>query len=360
MRHIFILQAIYSISIVVLEIPSGYLADAIGRKKTIILGAIFGFLGFVAYSFSYDFLGFLVAEIILGIGQSLISGADSALLYDTLLESGKKDDYIKHEGRMVSIGNFSEAAAGLLGGLLATLSLRYPYYAQTVISAMAIPASFLLYEPHSHKKIVKMSFYNILQLVKHALHDNKELKWNNVFSSIIGASTLTMAWFAQPYFKMVLLPLSLFGIMWTLLNLTVGVSSMYAHKIESYFKFKKIMIGIAIFIPLGFIIVSRINMLWGISILFLFYIIRGIATPVLKDYINRLCTSDVRATILSVRNFMIRIFFAIIGPFVGWYNDKFSLQSALLISGLLFLVLALLTLTMQLRKGNNQLNKSSV
>ncbi len=101
MRHIFILQAIYSISIVVLEIPSGYLADAIGRKKTIILGTIFGFLGFVAYSFSYAFLGFLFAEIILGIGQSLISGADSALLYDTLLESGKKDDYIKHEGRML-------------------------------------------------------------------------------------------------------------------------------------------------------------------------------------------------------------------------------------------------------------------
>jgi len=350
MRHVFILQAIYSVSIVALEIPSGYLADAVGRKITLIMGTILGFFGFLTYSFSYGFMGFLVAEVILGIGQSLISGADSALLYDTLLENGKSENYIKHEGRMISVGNFAEAIAGIAGGLIATLSLRYPYYAQTIISLIGIPAAFLLYEPKSKKELIKIKFKDILTIVKYSLYDNYELKWNIIFSSVIGAATLTMAWFVQPYFKLVALPLSWFGIMWTLLNLTVGVSSMYAHKVESYFKFRKVMIAFAILIPAGFIIVSRINMLWGISILFLFYIVRGIATPVLKDYINRLCSSDVRATVLSVRNFVIRVIFAIIGPFVGWYNDKFSLQAALLITGIIFLLLAGLTLLMQLRK----------
>ncbi|MGE0089433.1 MAG: MFS transporter [Bacteroidales bacterium] len=353
MHHVFILQAIYSVSIVVLEIPSGFLADAMGRKKTIIIGTVLGTLGFATYSFSYGFVGFLIAEIILGIGQSLISGADSALLYDTLLESGKKEKYIKYEGRLISVGNFSEAIAGILGGLLATLSLRYPYYAQTFIAAIAVPASILLKEPGTHKKMLTISIKNILQIVKYALYDNKELKWNIIFSSVIGASTLTMAWFVQPYFKLIALPLALFGLMWTLLNLTVGFSSMFADKIEQYFKFKKLLIGFAIFIPAGFIFISQINTLWGIAVLFAFYIIRGIATPVLKDYINKLCTSDVRATILSVRNFVIRIIFAILGPFVGWYTDKFSLQEALLITGLIILVLAIFALIMQLRKKVN-------
>ena len=347
MRHIFILQGIYSISIVALEIPSGYLADAWGRKYALIIGSILGFLGFLTYSFSYGFLGFLIAEIILGLGQSLISGADSALLYDSLLESGKKEEYIRYEGRMVSIGNFAEAIAGILGGLVATLSLRYPYYAQTLISLIGIPAAFMLIEPETNRKRIKMSFNDILKIVKYSLHDNKDLKWNIIFSSVIGASTLTMAWFVQPYFKLVALPLSMFGIMWTLLNLTVGVSSMHAHKVDSFYKQTKMMIGIAILIPFGFIIVSRINALYGITFLFLFYIFRGIATPVLKDYINKLCESDVRATVLSVRNFTIRIIFAIIGPFVGWYTDKFSLQAALLISGIIFLLLAVFTLIMQ-------------
>lgn len=358
MRHVFILQAIYSVSIVVLEIPSGFLADAMGRKKTIVIGTVLGTLGFATYSFSYGFVGFLIAEIILGIGQSLISGADSALLYDTLLESGKKEKYIKYEGRLISVGNFSEAIAGILGGLLATLSLRYPYYAQTLIAAIAVPASILLKEPDTHKKMLTISFKNILQVVKYALHDNKELKWNIIFSSVIGASTLTMAWFVQPYFKLIALPLAFFGLMWTLLNLTVGFSSMFADKIENYFKFKKLLIGITIFIPAGFIFISQINTLWGIAVLFIFYYIRGIATPVLKDYINKLCDSDVRATVLSVRNFVIRIIFAILGPFVGWYTDNFSLQQALLITGIIILALASATLIIHLRQRKKVLASS--
>lgn len=350
MRHVFILQAIYSVAIVVLEIPSGYVADVLGRKITLVIGTILGFLGFLSYSFSYGFVGFLIAEVILGLGQSLISGADSALLYDSLLETGKKDKYIKYEGRMVSVGNFAEAIAGIIGGLLATLSLRYPYYAQTMVAFIGIPAALMLIEPIRHKKLVKMKFVDVLNIVKYALHDNYELKWNIIFSSVIGASTLTMAWFVQPYFELILLPVSLFGVLWTILNLTVGFSAMIAHKIEMKLKQIKIMIGITILIPFGYIILSRINALWGIGILFIFYIVRGIATPILKDYINQLCNSDIRATVLSVRNFVIRIFFAIIGPIVGWYTDHFSLQAALLLSGIVFLVLAGFTLLMQLNK----------
>ncbi len=91
MKDIMILQAVYSIAIVVLEVPSGYLADVIGRKKTLIIGAVFGVFGFTTYSLSFGFMGFLVAEIILGIGQSCISGADSAMLYDSLAGQRRRE-----------------------------------------------------------------------------------------------------------------------------------------------------------------------------------------------------------------------------------------------------------------------------
>jgi len=57
MKDIMVLQAVYSVAIVILEIPSGYLADVIGRKKTLIIGAVFGVLGFTTYSFSIGFWG---------------------------------------------------------------------------------------------------------------------------------------------------------------------------------------------------------------------------------------------------------------------------------------------------------------
>ena len=95
MHQIMVLQAVYSVSIVVLEIPSGYFADVIGRRRTLILGTLLGAIGFAIYSFSYAFLGFLLAELVLGFGTSFVSGADSALLYDSLLDNRKEKEYIR-------------------------------------------------------------------------------------------------------------------------------------------------------------------------------------------------------------------------------------------------------------------------
>ena len=340
MQEVFILQAIYSISIVVLEIPSGYFADVLGRKNTLIIGSVLGFMGYLVYSFSFGFWGFLVAEVVLGFGQSLISGADSALLYDTLLQHKKEKDYMKHEGRMISVGNFAEALAGIAGGLLAALSLRYPYYFQSLIAFAAVPASLTLIEPKIHGAAVKMGFSQIIKVVKYALVDNKQLMWNILYSSVVGASTLTMAWFVQPWFINVELPVTMFGVLWTLLNLSVGITALFAYKFERFFGVKSTVLGFTIILALGFLGAAFIQSLWGLVFLFLFYMARGIATPVLKDYINRITKSDVRATILSVRNFVIRIIFALWGPFYGWYIDAFSLQGALIIAGIIFVVLS--------------------
>lgn len=351
LSDISILKAIYSISIVVLEIPSGYLADVLGRKKTLIIGSVLGFIGFFTYSISYGILGFLIAEIILGFGQSLISGADSAMLYDTLDDLERKDEYTKYEGRVISIGNLSETLAGLAGGLLIGISLRFPYFVQTGVAFIAIPAAFTLIEPKRNTKVLNTGIKYILNIVKYALYDNKELRWNIIHSSIIGAATLTMATLiVQPYLLLVEIPLFYFGIIWPALNVTVAIVALYAYKIERKLNKNLSLLLISLFIPLGYIALSQVVGYWGLAILFVFYIFRGFATPILKDYINRFCTSDIRATVLSVRNFIIRIFFAIIGPFVGWQTEKYSLQDAVLTSGILFLFLAVLTYIFQIKK----------
>jgi len=119
LQQVMILQGIYSFMVAAMEIPSGYLADVFGRKHTMILGTIFCFLGFLVISLSFNFWYFFIGEIILGIGSSFISGADSALMYDSLAESKKEEEYTKVEGVAYGIGNFSEAIAGICGGLLA-------------------------------------------------------------------------------------------------------------------------------------------------------------------------------------------------------------------------------------------------
>jgi MFS family permease len=342
--QLLIIQAVYSVSIVILEIPSGYLADGLGRRITIILGTVFALFGFGCYAILHGFFGFLIAEVMLGIGASLISGADSAILYDSLIELNRSNDYVRIEGRVTSIGNFSEATAGIIGGLLAGYAgIRYPYYFQTGIALLGIPAALLLLEPESHKARARMSFRAIVPIVKYALVDHKLLRRNIIYSSVIGASTLTMAWFVQPYFKLVGIPLSSYGFLWTSLNLTVAVMALLAYRLEKHLGEARIIILVTVFIAAGYILTGVFATRWALIFIFMFYMIRGIATPVLKDYINRLTSSEMRATVLSIRNFIIRILFAIIGPFLGWFSQRISLPAALLLAGVSFFLMGATT-----------------
>ena len=337
MKDILVLQGIYSISIVALEIPSGYMADLWGRKKTIVFGSIIGFVGYLIYCFSFNFWGFMLAEIILGIGQSFISGADSALLFETLANQNKQELYVKHEGRLAAFGNLAEAIAGITGGLLATASLRFPFYAQTFVAFIAIPASIMLTEPVTVKKISNKYKY-IFEIINYSLFTNNKLRWNIIFSSIVGCSTLTMAWFVQPFMKDINIPISWFGVIWTILNLSVAVTSFYILSIKKIFGDKFLIISIAIILSLSYILAGFLNSFFGLFIIWIFYLFRGIATPLLKEYINILSPSEMRATILSIRNFLIRIIFAVTAPFFGYINDIYSLSTTLILAGIIFFV----------------------
>jgi MFS family permease len=349
MSQIFILKSIYSIAMVATELPSGYMADVWGCRKTLLLGAILGTVGIIIYSLSAGFMMFAFAEITLGIGFSFVSGADSALLYNSLKAENREDEYIKFEGRITSAGNFAEAMAGVAGGLLATISLRTPYYFQIFVAASAIPAAFFLKEPQHILDKVRLKMKEILSVVK-LTYQQKEMRSAIMVSSFTGAATLTYAWFVQPYFQKAGVPVSVFGILWTLLNLSAGIFSMFSYRIERLLGKKNSILFIVILLSLGFILTSMEISLLGIGILFGFYMVRGIATPVLKDYINQYTDSKVRATILSVRNFEIRIIFAAIGPLLGYLTDTFSLNVALLVTGLIYFVAAILGALPILRK----------
>jgi MFS family permease len=344
MQDIFWLKSVYSIAIVTMEVPSGYMADVWGRKRTLLFGSILGAAGFALYSFSYGFWAFAIAETVLGIGQSFVSGADSAMLYDTLKVSGRENQYIRQEGRITSAGNFSEAFAGVCGGLLAAVSLRLPFYFQFGVSAVAIPAALFLKEPKFHAREVTRSFKSILGTI-HQTFLHPEMRSALLVSSLTGTASLTFAWFVQPYFQEAGLPVKMFGIMWTLLNLSVGLSSIFSYKAENLLGRRNSLLVIIVGLSAGYFVAAWEISLPGIGILFTFYLLRGMAHPILKDYLNQYTRSEVRATILSLRDLVIRINFAVIGPILGYVTDHYSLGKALGIAGVSYLLLTLAAAT---------------
>ncbi|MBR8535211.1 MFS transporter [Carboxylicivirga sediminis] len=335
----FQLKAIYSIAIVIFEIPSGYAADVLGRRRTLIIGSIMGTLGFAIYSFTSGFYAFLAAELILGIGQSFISGADSALLYDSLKADGREQHYLKYEGRNFSVGNFSEAIAGFLGGALAEISLRTPFFFQTGIAFIAIPAAFMLVEPQLYTRTQKATWRDILNVVKYAMVTNRSLRYNIIYSSIIGSATLTMAWVYPLYLKEIGFREIHIGTTSTVLNLVVGMTTLFAYKIEQKLRPKSTVWGTTLVITGAFIAAGLLHSIYVLPVMICFYFSRGIATPVLKDYINRITSSDMRATVLSIRSLIIRANFSVLAPLFGYMTDRLTLSQAFVIIGIIFTVL---------------------
>ena len=326
LTEVMILQSIYSFSVALFEIPSGFIADVFGRKRTIVLSTIFTFIGFLVFSFFGGFYAFAIAQVLVGIGGSLMSGSDSAIIYDTLLETNSKTTYTKIEGRTYAIGNFSEAFAGILGGFLAVGSIYMPIYVQTSILFFSIPIAFTLIEPSMHKENkLDRSFKAVLEVVKFAMVDNQKLKWLIIYSSAIGVATLSMAWFAQPFFKSINIPLAYFGILWAVLNFSAGLTSFNAHLLDKKDNNYKILFYLALSMLTSFIFLGYNASVFGLIFILFIYLLRGLVTPILRNEINENTTSNKRATVLSIRSLIIRISFAISAPILGYIADNYSL-----------------------------------
>ena len=287
LTEIMLLQSAYSLSLALFEIPSGYIADSFGRKNSIVIGTILTFIGYLIFSFYYGFYTFIIAEILLGIGGSLISGADSALIYDTLLETREKNSYTKIEGKNYAIGNFSEAIAGILCGFLVVSSIYLPIYIQTGIIFLSIPIGITLVEPRIYTKYkLEESYKSMIKITYYSFIKNKRLRWLIIYSSAMGVATLTMAWFSQPFFKEVNLPLKYFGLIWAALNIVAGIASIRAHKFYEKYPTNKSLINISIVMSILFISLGLNINIYGFFFIILIYILRGIITPILRNLIN--------------------------------------------------------------------------
>ena len=145
------------------------------------------------------------------------------------------------------------------------------------------------------------------------------------FSAIFDASKLAMAWFAQLYFDTLGLDIFYFELMGEDLNLAVALPAFYAHAIKSKIKTKTLLGLLLLLITCCYFAISYVSSLWGLLILLLFYLTRGVATPGLRDYMNRHMPSNMRATVMSIRGFIIRAFFAFTSTLFVYVAGSYSI-----------------------------------
>ena len=336
-----ILKTILSISILLWEIPSGYLADVLGRKTSLVAGGIIWTLAWLIYCTQTSFTWFAVAEISAGLAGSLISGADTAIAYDTLLQLEKEKEYRQLEGKLVAIAGISEAACGIIGAGIAEVNLVYPFYLQTICIITYSILAVTLIEPtrslpsHHPNQLKQLGEITIFALVKH-----QTIKWLILFSALGGSATFLIVWLSQEYLKLQQIPLAAFGVAWVVFHVAMSIASILAARVENFLGSKTAFGSLICLIAGSYFLLALINQVWGIIFIVTIYIARGLQTPLILNYLNHHIHSEIRATVVSINSFVFRLCFVAIAPIVGWVADNYSLNIALMVFGLIFLILS--------------------
>ncbi|MBW3020411.1 MFS transporter [Candidatus Woesearchaeota archaeon] len=332
--QIMVLQSVYAMAIVFLEVPTGYFADLYGRKKSLVIGAIGLFFAVLIYSFSSTYLQFFAAEMFYALSLSMISGANSALVYDSLVTLKKESQYKRVWGDIVFYGLIATAVGNVTGGFIGNYNFRWAFYAMIPFMLALIIISLTLTEPRKHKKIVKKGYMlKILKTVKKTVFHNIKLRWLLFYAAIIIGFNQAGLWLIQPYLLLSGVDVLYFGIIFASFQLVAAVSSKYSHKVEESLGQKNSLIFLLVLLTLSYFLMSAFVFWFSFIFIYMRQFIRGFSSVVFSDYINKLTSSEVRATVLSVQSMFNRLVYALIIPIFGYIADVFTLTYTMFIIG---------------------------
>lgn len=197
-----IIEAIIQGSQLLLELPTGALADLWGKRTTIIIGYLISTLGGVIYAYSRSYEAFILYALVTGLGAALISGAREAWLYDSLKAAGREDEYGKVSSKGSLIFQIGIAFATITGGVLGSFNLIYPIIASAIVSGLTTILFVFAQEPAIDTEVFTLK--NYLRQTKMGISEIR--KSNHVLAiSLFYISVGGISWAAMMVFNAALM-----------------------------------------------------------------------------------------------------------------------------------------------------------
>lgn len=340
LAEILLLQAVFSLATVLMEYPSGYLSDRLGYRRSLLLASLLGISGWLTYTLAGSFFTVLLAEIQLGISYAFISGADSALLYETLRGAGREEEYLHHDGRMTAWAQGGEAAGAIGAGVLYAWAPLLPFVLQVGVWIAAWLVCRRLTEPPVHHADPVTSHWREAgRIVRQALVAQPALRWSLLFGAVLGLASFFPVWLVQPYMQQHGVPLAWFGPVWAAANLTVSLGSVLSARASFHLGLRGVSWLCLLLVAAGYLGLAWTGAVWGFAWYFLLTLMRGVQGPLVRLQLQQRSARQERASILSLKSLLFRLGFIATAPLVGHLADRHGLPATFL---LLLLGLALL------------------
>lgn len=332
LAEIYFVQATFAITMSICEIPTGYFSDMIGRKGTLVWAGIFKGIGGTILAAGHGFASVLIAYILLGIANSLLSGTDISLLYESLpaSENRKREQAI---ATSYMFGYLSLATATILGGRLALSSLSIAAWVNALTAWFSLFIAMFLVEPETHRTRLRKTWSHFKQEVLEVGHQlfrkrtpARLFVYFTVFYSF--ATAISMYTFQTRWVSLGV-ALSTMSILTASLSLTGAMGGKFLPSITKRLSKRMTILILSLLPILAFLGALSSNLIVVFFSALLIECVRALLGITFIDRINSEVGNELRATTNSIISFASRIFIAAVAPLWGYAAERYSLELAL-------------------------------
>ncbi|MBA3724083.1 MAG: MFS transporter [Candidatus Levybacteria bacterium] len=334
------------------EVPSGALADAIGRRKTLILGGILLIVGSIATVGAFNLVSLIIAQSIWFIGYAFYSGANEALVYDKLIVDKREHEWAEISARKNSLNVLVITISVLIGGFLYAADYRLPYIVHTGAMILFL-ICVLRYPKDETLRIINKSVHSFSEYWKNLLLGVKELLRPQLRFLLWGVLAFVTLYYCYEWGvlrPMILDDQGYDGFSASVLSFIVnaGVFALFLILPKLFgenVSEKKVLISV-IFASISYTLIALATSIWiAGAIIFVFQLAAQTITWWTSIYINKHVGSSHRATALSAWAMLQKVpYILLVGLITNLSGQAFSLF--ILISGVIVGLFALGTLAL--------------
>ena len=328
------LLAFWALAASLFEIPTGGLADSWSRKKMLVIAPVIKSFCFVIWVFAgSNFYIYALGFVFWGLSSALVSGTTQALLFDELVQFGKKDEYAKILGKRDFYFYLSIAFSAIIGGVLANYDLNWALLFSVIPLFLSSFFAMLIKESPRVKSTNEIKYLQYIKVAYEEVKGSRILLYLFLYS--LGISIFwNLEEFDQLYYKLTGLPIFWFGVVGFIWAIFKATGSFYAHKFKKYS-------AISYLIPfvcfLLLLVVGLFPSIPMIGVLLVSYLIISPLYILVEAKIQNNIKSISRATVTSINKFVLNFFGIFVVLASGVISKIWNLQ-AIYISAALFLL----------------------
>lgn len=330
-----ILEGIFHAASIITEIPSGALADLLGRKKVLIASRISGIVSSLLMVFTDSMWLLGICFVFSAWTFNLVSGSEEALLYDSFLGMGQEERFFKTNSRLNFVTELSQGLALLAGGYLAEISYTLCYGMIIGTDTLALLTCLFMEEPENLNKCVsvKKHFITSYDLIK----GNKKLQFVLFHYAVLFAFHTSVFLYSQEYYHSRGLSEGRIGLILFALCGCNSIGALLSEKISK-------VLGKRASVITGAISAAGLILMWHsyVPLSVLGFGINSMANatlyPLQSNELNKMIPSEQRATIISVSSMCFSVIMIILFPLMGYLADDMGMAKVILGVGVILLL----------------------